>query len=282
MRPREDRTPPETSGTKTPRLKLTTLKSITALALCAIGLIYLFEFLSFWLTGGVIVLPVLILACVTLLLAGFVMTKVVWAPALGALVVLITSTVTLAQPLAPSALLHPALDLERFVVVILVLACALIVLGAGIAAAMRNYQGRSQQTPRWMGYALTGLCGLVVGMIVVASIVTANPQNSSASAAANGMPTVHIAGSDFLTNVVLVPKGEKLLLVDDDAVEHIIQNGFWTPSGTPQPRTEAGAPVVHSLDLKGGSKVVGPFTTAGTFHLYCTIHQGMNLTIVVQ
>jgi hypothetical protein len=26
----------------------------------------------------------------------------------------------------------------------------------------------------------------------------------------------------------------------------------------------------------------GPFTTAGIFHIYCTIHQGMNLTIVVQ
>lgn len=282
MRSSEDRTPPVTSGTMTPLLSLTALKRTTALALCAIGLIYLFEFLSFWLSGGVVVLPVLILACVTLLLAGFVVTKVGWAPAIGALVVLITSTVTLAQPLAPSALLHPALDLERFVVVILVLAGALIVLVAGIAATMRNYRGGSQQTPRWMGYALTGLFGLVVGMIVVASIVTANPQNGSASTTANGMPTVHLAGSDFLTNVVLVPKGEKLLLVDDEAVEHIIQNGFWTPSGTPQPRTEPGAPVVQGLDLKGGSAVVGPFTTAGVFHLYCTIHQGMNLTIVVQ
>jgi plastocyanin len=27
---------------------------------------------------------------------------------------------------------------------------------------------------------------------------------------------------------------------------------------------------------------IGPFTTAGVFHLYCTIHQGMSLTIVVQ
>jgi plastocyanin len=50
----------------------------------------------------------------------------------------------------------------------------------------------------------------------------------------------------------------------------------------PQPRTEPGAPVMHGLDLKGGSVAIGPFTTAGTFHLYCTIHQGMNLTVVVQ
>jgi plastocyanin len=70
--------------------------------------------------------------------------------------------------------------------------------------------------------------------------------------------------------------------VDDDAVGHIIQNGSWTQSGTPQMQTEPGAPVEHNLDLKGGSTVIGPFSTAGVFHLYCTIHQGMNLTVVVQ
>ncbi len=93
---------------------------------------------------------------------------------------------------------------------------------------------------------------------------------------------LHIAESNFLTNVVLVPKGESLLLVEDDSVEHIIQNGIWTPSGLPQPQTEPGAPIVHSLDIKGGSVHIGPFPTAGVFHLYCTIHQGMSLTVVVQ
>ena len=33
---------------------------------------------------------------------------------------------------------------------------------------------------------------------------------------------------------------------------------------------------------KSGSLKIGPFTTAGIFHIYCTIHRGMNLTIVVQ
>jgi len=119
-------------------------------------------------------------------------------------------------------------------------------------------------------------------MIVLAGIVTTNPQSTTASASTNGMPTVHIAGSSFLTNVVLVPKGDTLLLVADDTVEHIIQNGVWTPSGLPHPAVEPGAPVVHALDLKGGSAHIGPFPTAGVFHLYCTIHQGMTLTIVVE
>jgi plastocyanin len=32
----------------------------------------------------------------------------------------------------------------------------------------------------------------------------------------------------------------------------------------------------------GGSVEIGPFTTAGTYHIYCTVHQGMNLEIIVQ
>lgn len=40
--------------------------------------------------------------------------------------------------------------------------------------------------------------------------------------------------------------------------------------------------MVKDVTVSGGSIDIGPFATAGVFHLYCTIHQGMNLTIVVQ
>ena len=73
-----------------------------------------------------------------------------------------------------------------------------------------------------------------------------------------------------------------MVLVDDDGTEHILQNGSWDASGTPHPQTEPGAPVVRNLDIKSGSVEIGPFSTAGVFHLYCTIHKGMNLTVVVQ
>jgi plastocyanin len=83
-------------------------------------------------------------------------------------------------------------------------------------------------------------------------------------------------------NVVLVPKGSKLLLVNDTNVEHNLENGSWTSSGTAVTRAEPGAPVLHNLDSTGGSLEIGPFSSAGIFHIYCTIHTGMNLTIVVQ
>ncbi len=282
MRHPVDRTEQANPAPSTPRRKLTALGRTTALALLSIGLVYVFEFLSFWLRGGVKVLPVLVLALVVFLMAGLVAARIRWAPAFGALIVLVTSTITLAEPLATSALLHPALNLERFVVLVVVLVCALLALVAGVTATRQNYRGGTWQTLGWMRSALAALAGVVVGMIVVALIVAANPSGPSASATTSDKPTVHIAGSNFLTNVVLVSKGERLPLVDDDSVEHLIQNGTWTPNGTAQPRREPGAPVVHNLELKGGSIAIGPFSTAGVFHLYCTIHPGMNLTVVVQ
>jgi hypothetical protein len=278
----QDHTKQKTHNTTSQGKKLTALGITTALALLGIALIFLLFFLLIWLTGSTVVLPILAFAIVALIAAGLIATGVDWAPALGALVALAIASIVLAMPLASSALLHPASTLSRFGGLVIQFACALTAVVAGVAATIQNYSKVAWGTPRWLRSGLTGLTGLVVGMMVVALIVAANPQSGPASATTNGMPTVHMAGSNFLTNVVLVPKGSKLLLVDDDSVEHILQNGSWTASGLPQSRVEPGAPVVRGLDLKGVSAQIGPFTTAGVFHLYCTIHRGMNLAVVVQ
>ncbi len=47
-----------------------------------------------------------------------------------------------------------------------------------------------------------------------------------------------------------------------------------------QPATEAGAPVIN-VQLNINTKVVGPFTTRGTYYIYCSVHPGMNLTVIV-
>jgi plastocyanin len=73
-----------------------------------------------------------------------------------------------------------------------------------------------------------------------------------------------------------------LTLIDDDAVPHIIQNGTWDASGTAKPAKEAGAPTVSQSFSGNDTHTIGPFSTAGTYHIYCTIHTNMNLTITVQ
>ena len=98
----------------------------------------------------------------------------------------------------------------------------------------------------------------------------------------NGPNTVHMGDTDFLQSSITITKGSKLTLVDDSQQQHIIENGTWGSDGTPRPLNEAGAPKIDAAFYDGTPQSFGPFNTAGTFHLYCTVHQGMNLTVIVQ
>ena len=94
-------------------------------------------------------------------------------------------------------------------------------------------------------------------------------------------PSAHMAGASFLVSSVNVKKGEMLNLVNDSSAEHIIKNGTWN-GNTPQTKSEAGAPTVNVTLNGNDSATVGPFNTAGSYQLLCTIHPGMNLTVNVQ
>ena len=94
-------------------------------------------------------------------------------------------------------------------------------------------------------------------------------------------PTVHMGGADFLQHSITISKGDSLTLVDDVSVAHTITNGSWVNS-VAKSATESGAPSYNQQFGGNDSSTVGPFSTAGTFHLYCTVHPGMNLTVIVQ
>lgn len=100
--------------------------------------------------------------------------------------------------------------------------------------------------------------------------------NSGSSSAA----TVHLGSSNFVQSSVTVQKGQSLTMIDDVSVVHIIKNGSWV-NGNPEPKQETGAPTVDVQFNGNDTHTVGPFNTAGTFHLYCTVHPGMNLTVTV-
>ncbi|GCE03022.1 hypothetical protein KDAU_03510 [Dictyobacter aurantiacus] len=90
-----------------------------------------------------------------------------------------------------------------------------------------------------------------------------------------------MGASTFIESEVTVPKGQKLDLIDNVAAPHVIKNGTWNGS-TPDPTTEPGAPTVNASFTGNDKQTVGPFNTAGTFKLYCTIHGGMKITIIVK
>ncbi|QBD83672.1 hypothetical protein EPA93_34200 [Ktedonosporobacter rubrisoli] len=96
-----------------------------------------------------------------------------------------------------------------------------------------------------------------------------------------GPNQVHMSDARFVQEVVTIPKGAMLTLVNDAPVIHIIKNGTWDQSGTPRPAKEQGAPAVDVSVTANGSQQIGPFNTAGTFQLYCVPHPGMKLSVVV-
>jgi plastocyanin len=117
-----------------------------------------------------------------------------------------------------------------------------------------------------------------LAFLLVACNTNANADGSSD----NGAPTVHMSDTQFVPDSITIKKGDKLNLVDDVPVIHVIQNGYWDSNGTQRPGIEPGAPSVQTQFNGNDQQTIGPFNTAGTFRLYCSIHNDMNLTVIVK
>ena len=123
------------------------------------------------------------------------------------------------------------------------------------------------------------LCALLAFGCIATLLLIACSSTSSGSTAGN---QVHMNDTDFVQSSITIRKGERVMLVADTFIPHTIANGTWE-NGTPQPAKEPGAPVVDNVSVGGNSSgTIGPFTSAGSFKLYCTLHPRMNLTVVVQ
>ncbi|HLI07139.1 MAG TPA: hypothetical protein VKV40_11280 [Ktedonobacteraceae bacterium] len=109
----------------------------------------------------------------------------------------------------------------------------------------------------------------------VASTGTSTPSSGG------GAPVVHMGPTNFVQSSVTIPKGSTLQLIDDGNYTHILSNGSWV-NGVAKPAKEPGAPTVNNLQISGNNAQIGPFNTAGTFHIYCSIHVNMNLAITVK
>jgi Plastocyanin len=100
--------------------------------------------------------------------------------------------------------------------------------------------------------------------------------------APTGPNAVHMDNLTFKQAAITIKKGEVVTLVNDAAVVHVIANGTWN-GNTPHPGIEQGAPQINNIQINGNDAAkIGPFNTAGTFQLYCTVHLGMKMTVIVQ
>jgi plastocyanin len=128
---------------------------------------------------------------------------------------------------------------------------------------------------------LKKLIAILVGLGLFTVLTAASCGGSGGGG--SGGPAVHMGETTFTQPSVTISKGSNLNLIDDVAVLHIISNGSWVNS-VAKPAIEPNAPTVSNLQFNtaGQSMSVGPFNTAGTYHLYCSVHVNMNLTVIVE
>ena len=124
--------------------------------------------------------------------------------------------------------------------------------------------------------------GLTLTTVLIACGSTGSGSNGSNSPNQSGPNQVHMDNNTFVQSTITIKKGESITLIADTFSPHVIANGSWE-NGSAKGAQEPGAPAIKAVQVGGNSSAtVGPFTTAGTFKLYCTVHQGMNLTVTVQ
>ena len=262
------------------RLPLAPLGKLTIAALLGDALAFGLLLLTILLSANTIILPLLIITIVLVVIAGIVATGIRWTPLLATFMglgTLIGGVFT--QQYFVYHLAHPA-EVLPFILCLLICVFAVIAICTGIGATVQNYRDSTRRAPHWLPLPLTALGGFVLGTLLVALLVQATPTVSSA-ATTTGEATVHMGISTFAQASITVAKGGKLKLVDDGSFLHIISNGTWE-GNTPYPASEAGAPSVQNVQVNGNTVEIGPFNVVGTFHIYCTVHPGMNLTVIVQ
>src|SRR5437879_2768115 len=125
------------------------------------------------------------------------------------------------------------------------------------------------------------LFGVLTAFALITVLFTACGIRDAATTSSG--PTVHMGAASFLHEKVTVPTGPMITLIDDTTSPHIIVNGSWV-NGVQKPATESGAPTVNVKFNGNDTASIGPFNTASSsgFHLYCTLHNGMNLVVIVQ
>lgn len=123
---------------------------------------------------------------------------------------------------------------------------------------------------------LVGIAILAVTIILL--VACTNTSNTPT----NNPNTVKAEGGSFSTSSITIKKGSTITFVDDsnNGALHILIIGQ-----NAQQESEKGAPDFQGasgvrLDV-GDSWTTPPWTIAGTYHVACTVHPAMNLTVIV-
>jgi plastocyanin len=231
--------------------------------------------------AGAIIPPVVVFQALYLLCGIVVATGWRWAMLLPLVVCPLGIVADFASGFPEYTLTHPSSDYVAFGLFVLEYPCLSLVIGASVIKLVQTLRREPSHAPRGLSPAVGAVAGLILGAFLIGTIAVAPAAGGSAPGQA-GRATVHLTANQFAPDIVALHKGDRLIIVDDGPVPHTLTNGSWSADNRPVPRVEPGAPLLNNVALNNNTVTIGPFTTPGTYHLYCTIHPGMTLTIVVQ
>jgi plastocyanin len=120
---------------------------------------------------------------------------------------------------------------------------------------------------------------IVISIMVFSLLAACGGTSTPANLSANRVDTV---GAAFSPTVITIKKGATITFIDDanNGALHILVIGQ-----NAQQETETGAPDFGGLagvriDV-GDTWTTPPWNTVGTYHVACTVHPAMNLTVIV-
>ncbi|HEY0754184.1 MAG TPA: hypothetical protein VGD98_09500 [Ktedonobacteraceae bacterium] len=229
-------------------------------------------------------LTILISTAVLLVSTLLIRKRALWASLFSLVLGIVVLYLVFTEPFVLESLAAPKTDPQggfgHFSGVVTIISVLLLAFGANVGVVMEDFRHQTFARPRWLPSAVTLVAGMAIGALLIGAI--GQPAASGAGTTyTNGVATVHMSAASFIQTSITISKGSKLLLVDDVSAVHILANGSWQ-NGSPQHVSEPGAPQLNNVQINGNSITIGPFVTTGTYHIYCIVHSGMNLTVIVQ
>jgi plastocyanin len=123
------------------------------------------------------------------------------------------------------------------------------------------------------------LAALLSTVVMAAACGSSTPTDKGASAKADA--TVNTGLLSFDPKQVQIKTGQTVAWVGGDDITHVLVEGTYEV-GSDGLRTMQTDDKVFNLSLtKKGQQVTHTYDKAGTFTYFCTIHHGMNGTVVV-
>ncbi len=231
---------------------------------------------------------VLILAGIEVLVASLTLFGLRWVPIIGSflgfamLLIFLTATAFpihhLSHPKDAFGYgVLPGLSFVMYMVMTGLFWCAAMLIVTGITTVIHNYFFARWQNFPWFKAALTGAICLWCGAVMVGALT--QPDRPLNTLAPN---TVALEVGSFSQSSITLSKGANLTIVDSGAYHHNLSMGRWI-NGQPVLQNQPGAPSLRNKDVTtaGQTVVLGPFNTAGTYYLICTLHHNMMLKIIV-